>query len=95
MELDVRIVQELRHLARDGVPSSQILQHLEHRLQQDFSRLLAVAYLREAFFLSLRDAMTVGASGIFPDGGWADADLNSEMTRVMHRTRHLWEDERS
>ena len=94
MELDARIVQELRQLARNGAPSSQILQHLEHRLQQDFSRLLAVAYFREAFFLSLRDAMTVGASGIFPDGRGSAADLNSEMTRLMHSTRHLWEDER-
>jgi hypothetical protein len=93
MELDVRIVQELRQLARNGVPSSQILQHLEHRLEQDFSRLLAVAYFRKAFFLSLRDAVTVGASGIFPDGGWTAADFNSEMTRVMHSTRHSWEDE--
>jgi hypothetical protein len=93
MELDARIIQALRRLARNGVPSSHILQHLEHRLQQDFSRLLAVAYFREAFFLSLRDAMTVGASGIFPDGGWTDADLNREMTQVMHSTRRLWEDE--
>jgi hypothetical protein len=94
MEFDANIIEELRELARQGTPASQLLQQLKHRLEPNVGRLPAVLYFRQAFFLDLHEATNIGASSIFPEGGWSDAELDRKMAQVMQRTRHLWEAER-
>jgi hypothetical protein len=92
MQFDASIIQELRDLAGRGTPPSQLVPVAGHRLglQDQNFRLMAVAYFREAFALGLGEAKVIGASSIFPDGPWTDAQLDKEVAPMIEETRHLW-----
>ena len=92
LRLDASIIQELRELADRGTLPSQLIHVVGHRLGLQYPdfRLLAVAYFREAFALTLADAKMIGASAIFPDGPWNDAELDREIGPIIRGTRHLW-----
>lgn len=93
MVLDGSLVQELRHAASHGATPSKLILLVGDRLgvQNTNFRLLAAAYFREAFYLSLPEAATIGALSIFPGGALSEGDLDREMTPIIERTRHLWE----
>jgi hypothetical protein len=90
MDLDTNVIQELRQLAMAGTPPSQLLATLGRRLglQDTNFRLLAIAYFREAFDLSLADAKGIGAASIFPGGGRGDAELDNEMAPIIRAAAH-------
>lgn len=93
MDLDGQLVLELRRLAADGVLPSKLIPVIANRLGIDQSacRLQAVAYFREAFQLSMGDAMRIGAAEVFPDGGSDDSSLDQELARTIQSTSRWWE----
>ena len=92
MNLDDALVRELRKAAEAGATASQLVlmigRHLD-ALDTNF-RLYAIAYMREAFFLSLPEASTVGALAIFPDGHSSAAQIDDEMRPILNATRPRW-----
>ncbi|WP_316166749.1 MULTISPECIES: hypothetical protein [unclassified Bradyrhizobium] len=92
MSLDHALVRELRKAAEAGAPASQLVlmvsRHLD-ALDTNF-RLYAIAYMREAFFLSVREASTVGALSIFPDGNSSAEQIDDEMRPILNATRPRW-----
>ncbi|MGJ4963974.1 hypothetical protein [Bradyrhizobium sp. HKCCYLRH3061] len=92
MNLDPTLVRALRNAAEVGAPASQLVmmigRHLD-ALDTNF-RLYAIAYMREAFFLLLPEASTVGALEVFPDGHSSAADINDEMRPILNSTRSKW-----
>jgi hypothetical protein len=92
LDLDANIVQELRTLASRGTPPSELVSILGRRLGLENTnfRLLAIAYFREAFFLTLADAKQIGAASIFPDGERDDSELDREIESIMRGTMERW-----
>ncbi|WP_316187390.1 MULTISPECIES: hypothetical protein [unclassified Bradyrhizobium] len=92
MSLDEALVRELREAAKAGATASQLVlmvgRHL-NAVDANF-RLYAIAYMREAFFLSLREASPVGALAIFPDGHSSAAQIDDEMRPILDATRPKW-----
>jgi hypothetical protein len=92
MSLDYVLVQELRKAAEAGATASQLVlmvgRYLD-ALNTNF-RLHAIAYMREAFFLSLPEASTVGALAIFPGGNSSAAQIDDEMKPILNSTRSKW-----
>ncbi|MFZ5890276.1 MAG: hypothetical protein ACOY0T_04335 [Myxococcota bacterium] len=95
MEFNRQLLQEIRKMAAHGAAPSRLLRVIVDRLNmpQAESRLHVVAYFREGFHLSLADAMSVGASCVFPDGNRADGDLDIEMRALIMATQHLWREQ--
>jgi hypothetical protein len=93
MQFNRNLIHELRELAARGVPPSQLILVIGDRLglERTNFRLLAIAYFREAFELTLADATRIGAAAVFPNGG-RDEALDREVTSIIERTRHLWRD---
>jgi hypothetical protein len=91
MQFNQTLIHELRELAARGVAPSQLILVIGHRLGLEHTnfRLLAIAYFREAFALTLADATRIGAAAAFPNGGRDDA-LDSELRPIIEGTRHLW-----
>jgi hypothetical protein len=92
MDLDHALVRELRQAAGAGATASQLVLMVGRHLgvlNTNF-RLMAIAYMREAFFLSLREASTVGALAIFPDGNSSAAQIDDEMRPVLDATLPKW-----
>ena len=92
MEINARLVLELRSLAASGAEASELLAVIRDRLglaDENF-RLIAIAYFREAFYLSLADASMVGAANIFPDGGRTAKQVDTQMHSIIERTRSVW-----
>jgi hypothetical protein len=94
MKLDASIVRELRIRALDGALPSQLVLLVGRRLNLGHTkfRLLAIAYFREAFGISLADAKIIGAASIFPGGQCDDADLNRIIEPIIKSTRPFWEE---
>jgi hypothetical protein len=92
LELDPNVVKELREQADSGTPPSKLISIIEVRLGLENTnfRLLAVAYFREAFRLSLADASQVGAASIFPGGSWSDTQLDTTILPLIQRNRDSW-----
>jgi hypothetical protein len=92
MNLNKDLIQELREMAGCAIPPSQLILHIGDRLgvRDTNFRLLAIAYFREAFALSLHDATNIGASSIFPDGARHDNELNEKVIPMIQQTKHLW-----
>jgi hypothetical protein len=92
LELDPNVVKELREQADSGTPPSKLIAIVEARLGLENTnfRLLAVAYFREAFGLSLADASQVGAASIFPGGSWSDTQLDTTILPLIQQNRDLW-----
>jgi hypothetical protein len=91
-ELDPNVVKELREQADSGTPPSKLISIIGDRLglaNTNF-RLLAVAYFREAFGLSLADASQVGAASVFPEGSWSDIQLDNTISPLIQQNRDLW-----
>lgn len=91
MDLDQALVQELRREAAGGATPVELALHVRDRLAQgDEVRLLAIAYFREAFFLSLQDIVMLGAWHRYSGGSSSDQELNAEVASVIERTRPKW-----
>jgi len=92
MDIDIDLVRELRVLAERGVAPSRLLAVIGERLGATNTnfRLIAIAYFREAFGVSLADAARIGAAKIFPGGGRTAAEVDSEMLPLIERARHFW-----
>ena len=93
MDLDDALIRELRKAAEAGATASRLVSMIGRYLgvlDTNF-RLQAIAYMREAFFLSLREAMTVGALAIFPDGNSSAAQIDDEMRPILDVARPKWE----
>ena len=92
MNLDDALIQELRKAAEAGATASQLVlmvgRHLD-ALDTNF-RLYAIAYMREAFFLSLPEASAVGALALFSDGHSSAAQIDDEMRPILNATRSKW-----
>ena len=93
MVLDSQLIRKLRRLAADGVRPSDLIAVIANRLgvAQAECRLHAIPYFREAFCLSLGDAMRIGAAKVFSDGGSDDVSLDQELARVIESARNLRE----
>ena len=52
-------------------------------------RLRAIAYFREAFQISLADAMGIGAADIFPQGAATRDDINAQMMPIIEDALHI------
>jgi len=92
MSLDIALVRELREAAEAGATASQLVLMVGRHLDAPDTnfRLYAIAYMREAFFLSLPEASTVGALAIFPDGNSTAAQIDDEMSPILNATRAKW-----
>jgi hypothetical protein len=92
MDLDKGITEELRALATKGAAPSELLGTVGRRLgvQGTNFRLHAIAYFREAFQLSLGDAMRIGAAEVFPDGQASNEEIDREMLPLIQGTAELW-----
>ncbi|MGJ4953959.1 hypothetical protein [Bradyrhizobium sp. HKCCYLS20291] len=92
MNLDDALIRELRKAAEAGATASQLVLMIGRHLgllDTDF-RLLAIVYMRAAFFLSLKEASQVGALAIFPEAHSSAAEVDDAMRPVLDETRPKW-----
>jgi hypothetical protein len=83
-----------RAYAADGLVPSRLIHVIANRLgvPEAECRLHAIAYFREAFHLSLGDAMRLGGFQVFSDGGSDDVSLDQDLARIIATTRDSWID---
>lgn len=93
MELDRDLIEELRARARRGERPCALARLISQRLGEAGKphRLQAIAYFQEAFGLSLRDAMGIGAAPAFEPAGRGADEVDAEMLAILEENRHRWD----
>lgn len=92
MKLDNDLIIHLRQLATSGHGPCELLTILGQWLSIEGTsyRLVAIAYFKEAFGLSLPDAMRIGAAPVFPGENRSREDVDAEIGGLMAATRQVW-----
>jgi len=92
MNFDPRLIAELRKLAASHESPCSLARLVADRqgLSPDKARLTVISYFREAFHLSLADAMQIGAAPIFPGENRSASEVDAELLRLFETTRDTW-----
>lgn len=92
MELDGKVIDELRQLAAHGHPPCELAALIGRRLglERTNYRIQAIAYFKEAFHLSMADAMRIGAAPVFPGEHRLAVDVDQELEPILDATRGGW-----
>lgn len=92
MDLDHKIIEELRELAERGRSPCELAVLIGQRLGLEGTnyRLQAIAYFREAFRLSMPDAMRIGAAPVFESEQRPALDVDHEIRPIIEATRSDW-----
>lgn len=77
---DLKAINHLRELAQSNQSVIEMLEYLIDTLSLNHnSRLIAIAYFKEAFSLNLSDAAQIGAWEFFDGGTWGSNSIEQEI----------------
>ena len=95
--LDTDLIIHMREMAAAGHGTCAVMRWLLEysSLGASQGRIKTIAYIHEAFHLSLGDAAAAGAWHVFPGGTWSDEECEEFLMPRIHATRSQWMTARS